>query len=160
MRHENDVTSEFKCKFYKHLGSPNLATITKFDEIIEICCCTQLLAFQPIRKVIQVHRESTHSSAMHGRIHSPVCTSMPGATSGGTCLLLLWTGGCKHGHLHPLQAQKIINPSLSMQAARNRCEPPGLLMWNLLVPSTITVCKSAGEKGRFRPVHLKLCRDD
>ena len=38
-----DVTSEFKCKFYKHLGSPNLATIAKFDEIVKIGGCTQLV---------------------------------------------------------------------------------------------------------------------
>ena len=43
MRHENDVTSELKCKFYKHLGSPNLATIVKFDEVVKIGCCTQLV---------------------------------------------------------------------------------------------------------------------
>ena len=42
MRHENDVRSEFKCKLYKHLGSPNLATIAKFDEIVKIGGCTQL----------------------------------------------------------------------------------------------------------------------
>ena len=42
MKHENDVTSEFKYKFYKHLGSPNLATIPKFDEIVKIGGCTQL----------------------------------------------------------------------------------------------------------------------
>ena len=34
--------SEFKCKFYKHLGSPNLATIAKFHEIVKIGGCTQL----------------------------------------------------------------------------------------------------------------------
>ena len=27
-------------KFYKHLGSPNLATIAKFDEIVKINGCT------------------------------------------------------------------------------------------------------------------------
>ena len=43
MRHENDVTSEFKCKFYKHLRSSNLVTIAKFDEIVKIGGCTQLL---------------------------------------------------------------------------------------------------------------------
>ena len=43
MRHENDVTSEFKCKFYKHLGSPNLATIAKLDEIVKIGGSTQLI---------------------------------------------------------------------------------------------------------------------
>ena len=43
MRHENDVTSKFKCKFNKHLGSPNLATIAKFDEVVKIGGCTQLL---------------------------------------------------------------------------------------------------------------------
>ena len=36
MKHENDVTFEFKCKFYKHLGSPNLAMIATFDEIVKI----------------------------------------------------------------------------------------------------------------------------
>ena len=44
MRHENDFTSKFKCKFYKHLGSPNLATIAKFDKIVKIGSCTQLIA--------------------------------------------------------------------------------------------------------------------
>ena len=42
MRHENDVPSEFKCKFYKHLGSPNLTTIAKFDEVVKIGGCAQL----------------------------------------------------------------------------------------------------------------------
>ena len=36
VRHKNDVTSKFKCKFYKHSGSPNLATITKFDELVKL----------------------------------------------------------------------------------------------------------------------------
>ena len=43
MRHENDLTPQVKCKFYKHLGSPNLATIAKFDEIVKIGGCTQLI---------------------------------------------------------------------------------------------------------------------
>ena len=30
-------------KFYKHLASPNLATIAKFDEIVKIGGCTQLV---------------------------------------------------------------------------------------------------------------------
>ena len=41
--YQNDVTSEFKCKFYKHLGSPNLAMIAKFEEIVKIGGCTQLI---------------------------------------------------------------------------------------------------------------------
>ena len=49
MRHENDVTFEFKCKFCKHLGSPYLATIAKFDEILKIGGCTQLLRELPAR---------------------------------------------------------------------------------------------------------------
>ena len=36
------ITSKFKCKFYKHLGSPNLAEIAKFDEIVKIGGCTHL----------------------------------------------------------------------------------------------------------------------
>ena len=47
MRHENDVTSEFKCKFYKHLGSPYLAMIAKFDEIAKIGGCTRLMYVYP-----------------------------------------------------------------------------------------------------------------
>ena len=39
---KNDVTSKFKCKFYKQLGSPNLATIAKFDEIVKIRGCILL----------------------------------------------------------------------------------------------------------------------
>ena len=31
--HKNDVTSEFKCKFYKDSGSPNLAMMAKFQFI-------------------------------------------------------------------------------------------------------------------------------
>ena len=41
VRYKNDITSVFKCKFYKHPGWPNLVTIAKFDEIIEIVGCTQ-----------------------------------------------------------------------------------------------------------------------
>ena len=52
MRHENDVTSEFKCKFYKHLGSPNLATIAKFDDIVKIGGCTQLFSAAQRGKII------------------------------------------------------------------------------------------------------------
>ena len=36
-------SNAFKCKFYKHVGSPNLATIAKFDEIVKIGGCTQLV---------------------------------------------------------------------------------------------------------------------
>ena len=43
MRHKKDVTSEFKCKFYKHSGSPNSTTIAKFDEIVKIGGCIQLM---------------------------------------------------------------------------------------------------------------------
>ena len=32
-------------KFYKHLRSPNLATIAKFDEIVKIRGCTQLYSW-------------------------------------------------------------------------------------------------------------------
>ena len=39
--HLNDVTSKFKCKFYKHSGSPNLTTIAKFYKIV-ICQNWQL----------------------------------------------------------------------------------------------------------------------
>ena len=49
------------------------------------------LAFQPIRKAPQGHREPTHCSAMatHGRIRWPVYTSIHGVTCVGTRLLLL-----------------------------------------------------------------------
>ena len=40
---KNDITSEFNCNFYKQSGSPNLATIAKFGEIVKIGSCTQLL---------------------------------------------------------------------------------------------------------------------
>ena len=40
-------------------------------------------------------------------------------------------------------------------------EMPGLLLvWNLVVLSTITMAESADEKGRFRPAHLKQCQDN
>ena len=42
VRHKNDITSEFKCKFYKHLELPNLAMIAIFDKIIKIGGYTQL----------------------------------------------------------------------------------------------------------------------
>ena len=42
IRHNKYVTSEFKWKFYKYSGSPNLAMITKFDIIVKIGGCTQL----------------------------------------------------------------------------------------------------------------------
>ena len=54
-----DVKSEFKCKFYKQLQSPNLATIAKFDEIVKIGGCTQLFRQTP----------QTHSGANVN--HSP-----------------------------------------------------------------------------------------
>ena len=68
------------------------------------------LAFQPIRKVSQGHREPTHCSTMatHRRIRSPVYTSMHSATCGETCpVLLLWNGGGKHRRLRPLPAEEV-----------------------------------------------------
>ena len=50
--------SEFKCKFYKHLGSPNLATIAKFDEIVKIGSCTQLLIHWPLGDVTIISKVS------------------------------------------------------------------------------------------------------
>ena len=37
--------SKFKCKFYKHIGWPNLAMIVKFNKIVKLGGCTQLLVY-------------------------------------------------------------------------------------------------------------------
>ena len=72
------------------------------------------LAFQPIRKMPQGHRELTHFSAMatHGRICWSVYISMHDVTCAGTRLLLLCNVYAQFGCLRPLMNARSVNPGL------------------------------------------------
>ena len=72
------------------------------------------LAFQPIRKASQGHREPMHCSAIatHGRIRWPVYTSVHGVTCAGTRLLLLCNIYAQRERLRPLTDARSINPAL------------------------------------------------
>ena len=72
------------------------------------------LAFQPIRKMPQGHRELMHCSAMatRGRIRWFVYTSMHDVACAGTCLLLLCNVYAQFGCLRPLTDARSINPAL------------------------------------------------
>ena len=76
------------------------------------------LAFQPIRKAPQGHREPTHYSATatYGRICWPVHTFMHSVTCAGTRLLLMYSVYAQRGRLRPLTDARSINPALYFTA--------------------------------------------